>query len=353
MGKKMTKAKIIFGMPDEEYHSIAALSASGIKNILISPMDFWARSWMAPDFLKEENTEACKIGRAYHKRILEGKDAFDASYVRSFNAPEGCLRTKEEIKTELEHLGIMAPKSSKKEDLIELAKANGVFNILELCKDIYEENNSGKEQLSSELVDRIEIAAAMIEKHPELSKCFSGGYPEVSIFWEEDGINFKARLDYLKTKAVIDLKTFSNYSNKPIERAIYGSMAAGKYHIQAAFYLHAIDIAKNSEMESWGNSADNSVINGPSKEWLEELAKCEKHDFYSVFQQKGIAPVARAFKFGQDRAQGMMGAANSAIEQAIYIFKKYSDYYGDDPWVDLSNIQEFHDDEFPSYATEL
>ena len=45
---------------------------------------------------------------------------------------------------------------------------------------------------------RIEIAAAMIEHHPELRHCFIGGYAEVTVIWFEDGLWFKARFDYLK-----------------------------------------------------------------------------------------------------------------------------------------------------------
>src|SRR3546814_14526079 len=63
---------------------------------------------------------------------------------------------------------------------------------------------------------------SMIEKHPDLSKAFSGGHPEVSIFWQDEqtGISCKARLDYLKARAIVDLKTFSNPLSKPIDKAI-------------------------------------------------------------------------------------------------------------------------------------
>jgi hypothetical protein len=44
----------------------------------------------------------------------------------------------------------------------------------------------------------IEIAAAYIEKDPELSRAFLGGAPQVSVFWiDEYGVSCKARFDYL------------------------------------------------------------------------------------------------------------------------------------------------------------
>src|SRR5689334_7216613 len=91
---------------------------------------------------------------------------------------------------------------------------------------------------------KIEIAAKMIECHPENKKLITGGYPEVTIVWHEDGIRFKARVDYLRPKAMIDLKTFANQLGKPVESAIIYAMASGKYHIQAAFYMRAIEAAK-------------------------------------------------------------------------------------------------------------
>ena len=63
--------------------------------------------------------------------------------------------------------------------------------------------------------------------------------------WTENDIRFKARFDYLKPKAIVDLKTFGNFMNKPIDSAIYSAMASGKYHIQAAFYMRAFQAARS------------------------------------------------------------------------------------------------------------
>ena len=37
---------IHFGLSDDVYHALPALSASGIKNLLVSPMVFWAESFL-------------------------------------------------------------------------------------------------------------------------------------------------------------------------------------------------------------------------------------------------------------------------------------------------------------------
>ena len=67
--------------------------------------------------------------------------------------------------------------------------------IYDVEKANYEELHDGKEFLSPDLISKIEISAAMIEKNPELNKCFVGGYPEVTVLWTEDGVKFKSRFE--------------------------------------------------------------------------------------------------------------------------------------------------------------
>lgn len=339
------KDGIYFNMPDNEYHAIEALSASGIKNILVSPMDFWARSWMAPDFLKEESTEACKIGRAYHKRILEGQEAFLSEYTEMFEAPDNCLKTKDDLAQALEEAGVQFKKSAAKPELIRLAAENGIGPIFDILKEQYDISTNGKEQLGFNLLARIEIAASMIEKHPQIHKCFSGGFPEVSIVWTEDGIKMKSRIDYIKPKAFIDLKTFANMGGKSIDRAVYSAMASGRYHIQVTFYKRAVLASKTLDVFC----KDESAV----RPFMDAFVKEPNVDCFLVFQQKGPAPLARAFKFSQDAASGMVGAAEASIDQGIRIYKECLEKFGTGPWIDTAPIEELYDAQFPIWATDL
>lgn len=64
-----------FNLPEETYHAIPVLSSTGIKDLLMSPVDFLARSWMntePEDADEEDDKDLKKIGHAYHARILEG-----------------------------------------------------------------------------------------------------------------------------------------------------------------------------------------------------------------------------------------------------------------------------------------
>lgn len=336
---------LYFGLDDSVYHSLPYLSASGIKNILVSPMNFWAWSWMNP-LKPERDSDAMTIGKAYHKRILEGFEAFRDSYIQEFDGSQyqEALKTSTEIQAVLRARGL--PVSGNKAEITRRLKESDPTALI--FDEIYDNwlNNEadGKDIVSREIMDRIEIAAAMIEKHPDLSKCFTGGYPEVTVIWQENGIFFKSRFDYLKPRAIIDLKTFENMMGKPVDKAIYYAMASQKYHIQAAFYMgyaapKAVEFARTGKVYGFA-----------TKDFISKLSQTEEHDFYFVFQQKGIAPVARGKKFPRNL---MYGCGMQAIEDAISKYKQCLSTYGTEPWVDPTPIDEFADESFPIFATEL
>ena len=70
---------IYFNLPEAEYHALRRLSASGIKNILISLPTFWAKSWMNPEVADsdDKDTNAQILGRAYHAAIFEPETLAD------------------------------------------------------------------------------------------------------------------------------------------------------------------------------------------------------------------------------------------------------------------------------------
>lgn len=163
----------------------------------------------------------------------------------------------------------------------------------------------------------------------------------VTVIWTEDGIRFKSRFDYLKPKAIIDLKTFANMMNKPIDSAIYSAMASRKYHVQASFYLRAVQRAQT--LPVFGKS--------PDADWLKTFRETQQHDFWFVFQQKGIAPLARLKRFTRG---SLWSCGEVATDEAISRYNFYIDKYGSDlPWVDDAPPEDIDDSLFPAYTTEL
>lgn len=343
----MIEDGLYFGMDADSYHVMPFLSASGVKNLLISGMDFWARSWMNPlkDIDQDDGEEPeWKItGNAYHARILEGREAFTDRYAATFEPPANCLKTIDDIKEHLADLGVDAKGCKNKPDYIaKLRTVDSATPLYDEVRSEYLKEHEGKEFLSQKAITRIELSAAMIENHPHISKCFRGGYPEVTVVWTEGGIRFKSRFDYLKPKAIIDLKTFANLMNKPIDSAIYSAMASRKYHIQAAFYMRAVKAAKALARPTDFPGDDN---------WLKAFTDCEEHDFFFVFQQKGVAPLARGKKFNRG---SLWSCGEVAIDEAIRRYRHYMELHGEaEPWVDATPIDEFDDSLFPTYTTEL
>ena len=233
---------IYFGLPEDDYFAIPALSASGVKNIRMSPMDFWARAkWLNPGYDDDnEETEesfAKTLGKAYHKRILEGRDAFLRCYVPPFNPADhkGALDGSDEIKDALRRFkeqGAAVKLSVNKPELIaQLREIDPSVRLMDDLRADYTERHAGKVFLEQKSLDKIELSAAMIERDPQLAKAFAGGMPEVTIVWDchTHGIRCKARLDYLKSKAIVDLKTVANKSGYPFERCIEREFSYNRY----------------------------------------------------------------------------------------------------------------------------
>ena len=335
-----------FGLPEDEYHAAFALSNSGVKHMLVSTLDFWARSPLNPDRV-DERTEFMELGAAYDTRVVSGKEAFYRHYAARVEADDypGALRTADDIRAELKALGLKT--GGAKSELIErLTAADPNVKIWDAIEAEHAARHVGKTLLSARAIHRIEVAAAMIEKHPILSKCFTGGYPQVSVFWidEDTKVPMKARLDYLKPRAVVDLKTFSNPLDKPIDRAILSAMAGQKYHIQAALYLEAAERIA-------GFIRDGRVFGvPPAGAWRDAYFNAEDRQFVFVFQATGPAPVARG-KILDNRTA--MDCGRVAVKDARRLFSYCLEKYGADPWLDEAALETFDDMQFPAYMFDL
>ncbi len=73
------KPGIYFDMPEDVYHAVRALSATGVKDLLTSPLTYWCKSPLNPDRV-DVDTQARANGKAMHIRVLAGKEAFARVY---------------------------------------------------------------------------------------------------------------------------------------------------------------------------------------------------------------------------------------------------------------------------------
>jgi hypothetical protein len=368
---------IYFGMPEEEYFAIHAASASGLKRMSVSSMDYWAGSDLnlnrteSDDGRTDGKVSGKELGKAYHALIVEGQEAFDKRYaialdrewVKATAEAKGkklCV-TVADIREAIDAAGAK-PKGTAKDALIE--------QLLDLDEDAFvwdrmvathNEVNAGKLMLSSELYERILIAKAMIIGDPQLKDAFTGGHPEVSIFWydERTGVPMKARLDYIKMNHLVDLKSFGNRMNKPIQRAIDMAISNEKYFIPVVVYLEAIEAAKKLIRESkhianvvfeCGIACGPTAPSEELKKWCWAWAHQPEPEVVFIFQQTGIAPVTRGRIMPHN---GTYLVTHGVVQALKRKWRKCAETYGTDPWLDFEPMVATADEDMTWAATDF
>lgn len=341
-----------FNMTDDVYHSIPCLSASGLKPLRTDPSDFWWWSWMNPNKPTVDN-ETKTIGKAFHKRILEGSVAFYKEYAREFSSDRDDLITtgddiKEALRAEKEKDStVKVSFKSKQEGVdmlleIDIAYRDRLYD--ELKRD-YEMQNAGKIFLSDWVVDRAELCAKVIENHPYLKTAFIGGYSEVSCIWYDEDLQewFKCRYDYLKVSAINDLKTFTRLSTKEIERYMPDIITKYGYNIQATHYLDSLKFAKQFANE--GKVFGGEIVDDG---WLKAFASRPCDQFHFVFQQKEKVPNAFEAVFSKNHV--MYESSQIQIRHAVSEYKKYKQVFGDDMWMEIKPPHILTDDDYAPWA---
>lgn len=175
---------IYYDLSAEEYHADPALSSSGIKTLLKSPLKYWHSSPLNPD-RKSEDSQAMKMGRAFHTMLLE---------------PEK-FREEFSIKPN-----------------VQSTSAAGMVGEGDY-KDIVN-------------------AVKVVREDKTIAPLIAGGNPEVSIFWrdEETGIMCRVRFDYLRPRIGFDYKTTTDVSRESLSYAI----ADYRYDLSASMYLEGL-----------------------------------------------------------------------------------------------------------------
>lgn len=344
--------RVVFGMPDTEYFAVPALSQSLAKQLLVSPLDGWWASWMNPACPTESETESAarRYGKALHKRLLEGADAFAACYCAKPNPDDypHALRTVEDMREVCRARGLKV--SGNRDDLIARIRDDNFGAIF--WDDLYTDLVNGRETLSTDMLANIEARARIIAAMPDVKNAIQGGEPEVSVFWEEatqfGPVPCKARFDYLRADAfILDVKSFSNPQSKPIEAAIGAAMANNRYHLQAAWYLRAcavlIQAARNGSVKIEGGHLAAAI------------PKAKRARFGFLFVQSDGAPNVLFREVAEFNSHGGLGMtqngyfarAQEAMAEALRRFAYFTDACGDSPWLMPDKPRAFTDDDLP------
>ena len=335
-----------FNLPEAEYHADPALGGGDVRNLLISPLTYWVNSYMS-DWPGKES-EAMTNGSAFHMRIVEGAERFADRYAVK---PD-----KDDYPEALD--GTATLKAWLRDHDIKVSGA-----IPELCERIreadpdvvlwpdiiadFEDEAEGKIRLSQDVAMQIAFRAGIIDRHPAAQKAFNGGYPEVSIFWTdpETGIRCKERIDYLKTKAVVELKTFSNQFDKPLDAAVMNAIAQRRYHISAAMYLEGVEQAKRLIRENAEFIYDDAPHN-----WLTEFMAGD-HAYVFVFIETGRVPnvILREYRthHRKDVVNHYWVSGHQHFRDALEIYRQCIQTFGEDPWIQPEPMKPLEDEQFP------
>lgn len=310
---------IYFGWDEEDYHKDPALGSSDMRNLRLSPPDFWwGSAALNPEWEADENddTPAKVRGKAMHKLVLEGAPGFDRLYARG-------------------------PKQDP--DATPAEKAA----VTKAAKKALE--GTGRDMLPAKDYDRIAIAAAMISKNPKLAGVFEGGASEVSVVWDKlvefgsghRAVRCKARMDYLKPRGVGDLKSITNVKKIEFRRACIESIANYRYDMQAAHYLDARAAIPKLV-------ADGCVHGDYDKTLLGRIATEKRFAFQFVFFQASKAPVTWS-KILSPANPIIEHAGNHLLEAAEH-YLTYMDMFGpNDIWLNLDEPTELTMDEMPGW----
>ena len=307
---------IYFDLDEERYHLDPALGSSDIRKLLDNPCDFYWESWMNPKRPKDSDTPARKRGRAMHKLVLEGADKFHERYLRGPDHPEDA-------------------KPAEKAAATKAVNAKAAI--------------SGHEVLPADVFDRIVIAGAMISKNPKLAGAFTGGEPEVSVFWTRDDVRRKARFDYLKPRGIGDLKSIENTMAISFPAACRRNIAQYRYEIQAAHYLEARSQLPDLVLKQGAVWLDDN--DRPDRTDFNFLTKCadeKNYAFQWVFFQASSAPVTWSRVLSPKNP--IAEIARREIDAAVNNYKAFMDRFGPDQmWVLEEDPEELSFEEMPGW----
>lgn len=295
---------LYFGLEAERYHADPALGSSDLKRLAGEPADYWFGSVLNPNRPADESTPSQIIGRAVHTLVLEGQQSFTANFVRR---PDDLARLDAKARARL------AP--------------------------------NGEGVIAGADFDRIQEAAAAVLANPHLVASFTGGMPEVSVFWtatvDGEPVRRKARFDYLKPRAIVDLKSTRPTRPTSFKANCLRAVAEYDYPVQAAAYLQGR--AQLARLV-----AEGRVHGDHDPAWLARVAAAPAYAFVFVFWSTGDTPLTWGFALSP--GNDVLTIAEKTVDAALWNYVAARRAHGlDRPWVDHAPLEELDLDNLPRW----
>lgn len=299
---------IYFDMPEGVYHAEQRLSSSGIRDLLDNPTYYWFNSNLNP-LRCEREIEALTDGRIFHAMVLESSK----------------LEQKYKIMpAEIESL-------NKNSNEFKLWKAAQSLEIIP----------NSKYRKFKLICDYLRQDGQLLD-----SSVFTGGFSEVSIFWTEGGISRKCRIDYLKSNALIDLKTFLKRDKKPLSQFTSQYFFSYRVYVQLIYYLRGLKFAIDNNLPIHGNVEQKKLIS----EINNPMAMV-------AFVNREL-PQYAVRVFSEQCCGDLWRLGEKQIEQAENLYLEYFEKYGlKSAWLQNPDVTAdellFKDSDFPQSFYEI
>lgn len=265
--RKGLEPGIYFGLSDDVYFSDMALSRSDILNMLDTPNTFWLNSWMNPAREIKAKNDDMIFGSAFHTLLFEPKE-FSNRYF------------------------IMPP----------------------------DKWQTGKHLITSQQFDQLKKSIAVLRAGKHSNLFLRGGYPEVTIVFDDDGVRYRTKHDYLCIPLTTEFKTAASLE---------------EWHLKNEFRRRGLDVQMALYMRSrvrfreQYQAGQAHVYGEVDKIWFRKFMDEELNDFIFIFQRKTSPHPFLPLMPEQDTYDSGM----AKIQMTRRIYKQYMDIYGSNvPW---------------------
>lgn len=356
---------VYINLPLADYLADPALSGSAFYTLLTDPGAITWESDANPLWAEERPALPQVRGSATHAAVLEGVAAFEQRYAV---APNGVLKTGDELSGWLRRAKAYGAENPNTTGAWAELKVSGSVGELrarieaarvvipdthELYPRFYDEALGGRQAISSGDDAFVRMISHFVRSDPSFKPHLNEGVPELTIVLTINGVRRKCRIDYASAPTILDLKTYGRAP--PIDRGLRSHLIRQAFyngaHLQAVnnwtLALHAGAALRSGDVgiNLWADAnpahADRaaSVLLGYLK---------EAPVFRWLWLRMDGAPTALMTPFRQ--SDGMWQKTADDIDDAISVYREYSETCGAGLWITSAHEQEIADTDWPMSA---
>lgn len=347
-------------MPESAYFSAGALGSTDIKTLYWDAPTWWAASRFNLDRREPERmtrSVAKNLGTGLHSLVIEGEAAYTTKFVVEPDAASNrYAKTRKAMIDLLAEKGIRVPRGEfDMGRLYGLIRREGLGHLVwhTAYGDYEKARGEGREHITTDEDRRLRFTASLIRKHPQVGPAFQGGLGEVSVFWrrpEDPATLMRARIDYLRVRRMLDLKTIGNWRGRDIDGAIRQAIEDFDYDIQRRLYVEAfeqlVQFVAEGRVFAWGDN-----IRAEDRELLTRIAAGGMPEWIWVFVQLRVDDIGReraaivAPRF--HRAEGRIwDQAGEKIEAGLSAYRSFRDSIGlHRPWSVVEDAKQLVDED--------